>query len=228
MYGRELNGETLAFGHAGILYRRSFVMYDRGSESLWLHVTGEALKGPMKGQRLEFLPSEIVPWGDWLERYPGTLVLGGERVEGFMSSFSLREEFEEYGLSVGEGRGVTLFAYAALEAEPVRNDRVDGEPMVIVFDPETSFAAAYASQVDDELLHFEIVDAAGLARAKPEIELGAPGKYMRDTESGSIWDRSLGTCVAGAKRGSSLAQLPSTPFLVDRWTEFFPEGRVVN
>ncbi len=43
MYDRRTNGQTLSFGHAGILYRNSFVMYDRTTESLWVHVTGLAL-----------------------------------------------------------------------------------------------------------------------------------------------------------------------------------------
>ncbi len=65
MYGRKLGEKTLSFGHEGVLYRRSFVMYDRETESLWVHVTGEAIKGELKGNRLDFSPSEVVSWRTW-------------------------------------------------------------------------------------------------------------------------------------------------------------------
>ena len=47
----------MSFGHAGILLENSFVMYDRGTDSLWVHVTGRAVWGPLKGEQLEFVPS---------------------------------------------------------------------------------------------------------------------------------------------------------------------------
>ena len=56
MYRRELNGEVLTFGHAGILYQNSFVMYDKKTDSLWVHATGRAETGPMKGNTLTFFP----------------------------------------------------------------------------------------------------------------------------------------------------------------------------
>ena len=43
MYERTLDGQELRFGHEGVLYENSFIMYDKGTESLWVHVTGEAI-----------------------------------------------------------------------------------------------------------------------------------------------------------------------------------------
>ncbi len=59
MYGRELDGKTYTFGHEGVLYRQSFVMYDKQTDSLWVHTTGEAIKGALKGKVLTFLPSTV-------------------------------------------------------------------------------------------------------------------------------------------------------------------------
>ena len=82
MYGRQLEGETLSFGHEGILYENSFVMYDRKTESLWVHVTGRAVWGPLKGKQLEFVPSTVTTWQQWKAAHPRTLVLPGFRRGG--------------------------------------------------------------------------------------------------------------------------------------------------
>ena len=57
MYERELNGRVLKFGHAGMLYQNSFLMYDHQTNSIWIHATGEAFHGPLKGMKLRFMPS---------------------------------------------------------------------------------------------------------------------------------------------------------------------------
>ena len=74
------------FGHEGLLYENSFVMYDKGTDSLWIHVTGEAVTGPLKGNKLQFFPSVVTSWKAWKKKYPHTGVLEGRRDEGFMGS----------------------------------------------------------------------------------------------------------------------------------------------
>src|SRR5439155_1161397 len=78
---------TLSFGHEGILYENSFVMYDRKTESLWVHVTGRAVWGPLKGKQLEFVPSTVTTWSQWKAAHPRTLVLPGFRRGGFMGTY---------------------------------------------------------------------------------------------------------------------------------------------
>ncbi len=60
------------------------------------------------------------------------------------------------------------------------------------------------------------------------MALAPPSRYMRDVGTGSLWDRTLGECVAGARVGRRLERIPATPWLVDRWLGFFPEGREVG
>lgn len=61
-----MDERTLSFGHQGVLDRRSFVMYDkevmcdRETDSLRVHVTGEAIKGELEGVALKRLPA--TPW----------------------------------------------------------------------------------------------------------------------------------------------------------------------
>jgi len=67
--------KILSFGHAGILHRNSFVMYDRETESLRVRVTGKAAYGPRKGWQLKAMPASVTQWMDWKRDYPRTRVL---------------------------------------------------------------------------------------------------------------------------------------------------------
>lgn len=239
MYDRTLDGETLTFGHEGVLYRNSFVMYDKGSESLWVHVTGEAIKGPKKGSQLRFLPSVIVPWGYWRQEHPETTVLLGEMVEGFMGSFTLQNRLSSYGLSVGEGRDVTLFRYALLAQVPVLNTQVGEEPAVVTFDEEIVLGAAFSTQLGERKLHFDPILELSKPSAAPEEDSASPSApaaeapkravtTMRDSETGSVWDIRNGRCLRGPLAGERLKPLTATAWLGKRWVHFFPEGKVVG
>ncbi len=68
-------GKTRRFGVSGLLYNSDVLLYDRGTSSLWSQIAREAISGPMKGARLDMVPVAHTSWGDWLGRYPKTLVL---------------------------------------------------------------------------------------------------------------------------------------------------------
>jgi len=220
VYGRTLDGQVLNFGHEGVLYRNSFVMYDKETNSKWLHVTGEALKGELKGKKLGFIPSEIMPYKTWKKRHPDTVVLLGEKVSGMMGSFNLKNRISSFGLSVGEGRNVTLFRYSLLNRLPVLDTTLLAAPLVVCFDPSAVYAVAFRSLLGERQLHFAALVADPKAKgAKP---------LMRDAETGSLWLRMTGECLAGELKGSQLEQVPATAWLSNRWMAFFKGSRDVK
>lgn len=213
MYGRKVGERTLSFGHEGVLYRRSFVMYDRETDSLWVHVTGEAIKGELKGTQLEFVPSEVVAWKTWRLEHPDTLVLLGKKDLGFMGTFSLADRFAQYGLSVGSGRDVRLYPYDNLRASPVLNTLYGKLPLLVVFDAESLRTKAFLAEARAEALTF--------------VPLADPLR-MKDVETGSTWERYTGHCLEGKLAGALLKRLPATPWLAVRWRGFYPKGEVVH
>src|SRR6266511_3043767 len=50
-------------------------MYDRATRSLWPQALGQAVVGPLTGQRLEPVPTQIVSWAAVRTSFPGGLVL---------------------------------------------------------------------------------------------------------------------------------------------------------
>jgi hypothetical protein len=70
-----VDGEPTTFGTSGSLYNSNLVMYDRATESYWPQASGQAIMGPLTGQRLERIPAQIVSWADFRNAFPKGKVL---------------------------------------------------------------------------------------------------------------------------------------------------------
>ena len=74
-YDRRVGERILDFGTSGALFYSSLVMYDRQTESLWSHYTGEAVVGHLTGARLDLIPVQTVSFEAFLSAHPGGQVL---------------------------------------------------------------------------------------------------------------------------------------------------------
>ena len=202
VYDRRIGDETLSFGHEGILYRRSFIMYDKQKGSLWVHTTGEAINGPYKGKVLKFLPCSVMPWKRWKERHPDTTVLTGQRGAPHMGRYGLAEDPEKYGLSVGQSEAPKLYPIALLAKQRVVNDTLDGTPIVVLWDDVSKSGKAY--------------------------ERGERTFAWRDgkivDQSGMTWDVLRG--LSEQRKATRLKERVSTPWLIQRWKGFYPKGTI--
>lgn len=65
------------FGSSGFLFRSNKLMYDRQTNTLWNHLTGEPVIGKLanSGIQLERLPIVVTTWGEWKRQHPATTVL---------------------------------------------------------------------------------------------------------------------------------------------------------
>ena len=74
-YDRRVDDRVLEFGTSGMLYNSALVMYDRQTESLWSHFTGQAVIGHLTGAQVDVFPMATVSWADWRDANPDGLVL---------------------------------------------------------------------------------------------------------------------------------------------------------
>jgi hypothetical protein len=82
VYGREYGDTVLSFEASGALKDATLVMRDRETDSWWSIMTGDAIGGDLKGQKLVELGfGEKTQWGLWKEKHPHTLVLSVDGVE---------------------------------------------------------------------------------------------------------------------------------------------------
>jgi hypothetical protein len=198
VYSRRVGDEVLSFGHEGLLYKRSFIMYDRSTRSLWLHVTGRAVSGKRKGQQLKFFSASVLKWGRWKKRFPQTVVLEGRFASEFMGAFNLEKRMDSYGLSVGEGADVKLYPFRDLKARPLVHD-------------------------GDIVVAFLAKDAAARAFLRGGRTFKLDGDVLVDDE-GKRWDWFTGWGLGG--RQEKLESVPATAWRIDRWKGHFPKGRV--
>ncbi len=201
MYRRSLDGKTLTFGHEGILYRRSFLMYDKGTHSLWVHTTGQAVKGKLKGKSLPFVPCIVTTWGQWKMLHPRTTVLEGGRASPFMGTFRLKGKGAGYGLAIGQNKKTKLYPYAALTKQTIINDTFNKEPVAVYYDQKTRIAVAWK-------------------RGERKFKIGAKGV---EDANGKQWDLLRGRATDGSDR---MVPVVATAWLIERWRGFFPKGTI--
>ena len=85
MNGREKDGKLDEFGVSGYVYKNTFLIYDRKTESLWYPLDDKqwtAVSGPRKGETIPFdeKPAPL-PLGEWMNKHPNTLVLLGSKAQ---------------------------------------------------------------------------------------------------------------------------------------------------
>ncbi|MBT4496911.1 MAG: DUF3179 domain-containing protein [Gemmatimonadetes bacterium] len=74
MYSREIDGKVLSLEASGWTYRKTFVLYDRETGTLWYPLPDRAgltgVAGPLEDRILRLLPSTRTTWQRWYERQP--------------------------------------------------------------------------------------------------------------------------------------------------------------
>ncbi len=169
LYETQIEGRAapLVFGSSGFLYRSNKLMFDRETDSLWNQFTGKPVMGPLRGSGIELKirPVATMAWADWKRLHPDTQVLsletGYDRDYGsgvvyreyFASpdlmfpaivgdeSVAKRKDFVFGVLGVGAARAWPVAAFAN---EPVINDAVGVQNLVLVGDAATRTVRAYA------------------------------------------------------------------------------------
>lgn len=72
-----MRGRTFVFGSSGLLFRSNKLMYDQQTKSLWQHMRGEPVVGPLADSGIRLVPRPVVTttWSDWVRQHPRTVVL---------------------------------------------------------------------------------------------------------------------------------------------------------
>ncbi len=237
MYVRPTHqGRPLSFGVTGKLWKDSLVMYDRETGTYWSHVTGEAIAGSLKGQRLKLVPALMTTWAHWKRMYPAGKVLAkGPGLFGPSGTSNVYQSYledptrlgifgtqnpdrvlpgKEFVLGVTVGGERVAYPFRRLSRQPVVNDTAGGEAVVVVFSARDATAAAFSRRARGRTVTF-----ANLRQHE-----GA--WVMDDRETGSTWRAFEGRAVAGRLEGTRLDPLPATQAFWFAWKQIYPETRL--
>ena len=197
-------------------------MADRQTNSVWSHLDGEAIEGPMTGTEMSFIPLVHTTWEEWLDLHPDTSVLSYDT--DFQAQYrdvtigmpnghfaqellTIDDRLQSEALVLGVMLEDAFVAYPVSVLEQssgVINDDVAGIPVVIFYDAPANAAIAFSRQVDGQEAEFEAV--AGDAF------------LARDSVTGTLWDFS-GRSVAG---GDSLDFVTSYLSEWYGWSAYHP------
>ncbi len=243
-YDRRVEDRVLDFGTSGLLYNSSLVMYDRQTESLWSHFTGEAVVGALTGIQLTFLPVATVSWADWRDANRDGLVLsretGHERDYGVNpypgyddvdgSPFLFEGEADGrlaameriIGLRT-DGDAVAVRLEAAAKKGVVAID-LDGRPVVVWLEPGT-VSALDGGAVDSG----REVGASGAFRPRVrgrDLTFERTENGFVDEQTGSTWDL-FGEAVSGPLAGARLTPVTHVDTFWFAWAAFRPDSRII-
>jgi hypothetical protein len=227
-FDRVLDGEAVEFGTTGSLRRSDLVMYDRKTETWWQQITAEGIVGELTGVKLEVLPSQILSWGEFKKQHPEGEVLsrdtGFDRPYG-SNSYTGYDTAQEALIGIDEApedrlpakervtaiqaeEGAIVYPFSRLEAEAPINDKIDGAPIVVLFDPEVRSALDSASVAEGRNTGGAGVFERGIDGQELTFEAGDESGSFRDTETGSTWNVS-GLATSGELEGTQLTQIAS-------------------
>jgi hypothetical protein len=207
VYASDVQGQRLNFAVSGMLWNRSLVMQDRETKSLWSHILGEAMDGPLQGTLLEIIPSHMTDWGTWRKLHPATTVVNLSRTsQEYRTEFYRDPDHFVLGLIL-EGERPRAWSFADLKEAAVVNEEVGTLPVLVAFDPASHTAMAFERRASDRLLTFR--------------ERG-DGKLM-DEQTASVWDRLTGRALEGPMAGNALKPLPAIVSYTTSWIVFHPQ-----
>ncbi len=187
VYAGKVKNRKRTLGVSGRLMQRNLVMWDEETDSLWSQLTGEALYGKAKGERLDMLPAVFVGFGTWKKLHPKTKVLDLELVRARGWHFTTddlargyskgRRGKQELGIGLRHGKDTLLIPLSALHAEKSISIEVDGIRLEVEWDAVEK--AAFVYEVGKGVKGKTASRKAGTRRPFPYLPtyLAAWGRY---------------------------------------------------
>ena len=212
-------------------------MYDHQTRSLWSHITGEAIRGPLEGKQLKPLASmPQIAWKAWQLNYPKTEVLSVPTRVGMRENQS-QDVYADYHAS--QRAGVSGMEYT--------DDRLPNKTLVIgvqvqTEDGNTQFRAYPLSHftetaiVNDTLGEVPLLifhDKASFATAvfmrdvAGEVRTFSPkDRHFAEDNTGTRWNLITGETVSGKDNGARLERLPAVNIYWFAWARYHPETSI--
>ena len=247
-FDRRVAGEALDFGVSGLLRNSDLIMYDRQSETWWQQLTGEGLVGEYAGVLLDIVPSQVIGFGRFAERYPDGLVMSREtgynRQYGINPytnydsragrPFLFRGELDQrlgsavdHVLAAIIGDSAKAYPFEILREQRVINDSIGDKPIVVFF--QSGVASALGDSVIDSARD---IGTAGMYEASFRwgnaaiLRERADGTFI-DEQTQSTWN-AFGEAIDGELAGSQLNWVHAFPHFWFAWAAFHPDTEVYS
>jgi len=171
---------------------------------------GKCKEGELNGVELDVIPSVMTTWQDWLTKYPKTTVMNLSR-----TSFAFNREAyrfpEKYVFGVKVQDQPKAYGFAYLIKNQLIEDSINGEPVLVVFDPESTHSFIYSRKMEESILTFESK---------------LVNEFLVDKETGSLWDPWNGKAVEGPHKGKRLNREYGIVSFLRAWRTFYQDSLI--
>ena len=191
---------------------------DSRTGSWWRQANGEAITGPLEGQRLAEIPSQQMTWAAWSARHPESDVMqpDPEFAEAYAHMVGFAEgtkpgsltgrdpaswQRKSWVVGVVVGDAARAFDWNELVRERILRDRVGDQPVILLLGADGASFRVFASAL--------------------ELEPTENPSRFRDRTSGGLWDES-GLALDGPQAGTRWATVPAYQEFWHSWQDFHP------
>jgi len=245
-YDRRVGDDVLDFGVSGLLRNSDMVMFDRQTESWWQQLTGVGIVGDYAETVLDFVPSQVISFGQFVERYPEGVVMsrntghgrtyGRNPYEGYDTNpnpFLFRGDIDErldsavtHVLATDINDSPKAYPFDLIREAGVINDTI-GETSVVIF-YQSGVATALGESVID---NGRDIGTAGMYDATTNGQLltfvsNEDGSFT-DEQTNSKWN-AYGEAIDGELAGTELEWIHAFPHFWFAWAAFHPETAVYS
>jgi hypothetical protein len=224
-----VNGQKLNFRLAGI-NNQNFIMRDEETGSWWQQVSGDAIQGAFKGQKLREVFHDELTFGVWKRENPqGRVLCPDEKIlaANKYESADWEQEVAKLPVRINAKPDDSLAPRALVVGIKINNhakaypietlqkqnpvlDMIGGTEIVIFLGEDKKSVRAFERSIDGRSLEFFM---------KPETS------EIIDAETGSVWDFS-GKAVQGELAGKQLKKVPNLKDYWFDWKNYNPETLV--
>ena len=248
VFDRRFGERLLDFGTSGELYQSALVMYDRQTESLWAHFTGQGLVGHFAGAELELIPAQTLGYRSFVEAFPDGRVLTPD------TGFNRRYGENPYvGYDDASTSPIGGFISQPIDDQYSPKDRVvgviDGDNTFAILLEELSEAGVANIETGDRtlvVLHQSGLNSslesgaiaggrdvgqtgvfAAVAGDGTVLSFEVDGEGFVDAETGSTWSV-LGRATDGPLAGEQLEAVPHLDTFWFSWSTYQPDHILIT
>jgi hypothetical protein len=224
-----VNGQTLIFHLAGI-NNQNFIMRDEETGSWWQQISGEAIQGPRKGEKLVPVDYDEVSYGIWKQEHADGRVLRPDPKIAAENKYESADWESKVGkmpvrvdakldealgprtivVGIGVNGAAKAYPFTAIESQNPIIDTVGGSDILILLGEDKRSVRAFERTVDGRKLEFLV---------SPETSA------LMDAETGSTWDFG-GRALSGELAGKQLKRLQAIKDYWFDWKTYHPETRL--
>jgi len=220
VYSPVVNGKLEKFRLVGMDHFNA-MFEDETTKSWWQQATGEVIAGPLKGYRLEEIPSHQASLASWMRQNPNSTILQPDSnftedyhdladfdkgtIKGHLEKRdSASWKMKSWVVGIKTNGFEKVYDWNDLLKSNIIQDTIGKVPILLVLESDTSSFHGFSRNLHGQTLSF-ILDKTL--------------NQMSDTNTHSIWNLN-GFCINGSLKNSQLETLAAYQEFWHSWKQF--------